>query len=453
MNMSDEKTSAVSSTMEKLLEDKNQPLLPKAGDLIKGKVISLSKSAVYLDINGVATGVVRGREIIDESGEYSNLKLGEEVQATVLELENENGEFELSFRSAGHQKAWDELKRIMDKEEIVETPVTEANRGGLMVSVGRIEGFIPVSQLIPEHYPRVEGGDKNKILEHLQKMIGQKFKCKIIAVDEADNKLIVSEKAAWENQQKAEISNYKVGDIIEGKVTGVVEFGAFIEFGDGLEGLIHISELAWQRIDDPKEFIKVGEKIKAKIISIDGTKISLSTKQLKEDPWREVVKKYKVGQKVKGVVIKINPFGAFVELDRDIHGLVHISELSDKKINHPSEIVKEGEEYSLKILSIEPENHRLGLSLKAFKESAPDKAAKIEGGKLAQSAQDGSSGEKVKAEIKAEEKPSPEILPAKKGRPLKKKEETPAKGGSQPKADQSLAGAKISSGEENKKKT
>lgn len=384
--MSETSTKPVSSgVMEKLLEDKNQPTLPKVGDLIKGKVISVSKSAVYLDISGIATGVVRGREIIDESGEYSNLKIGDEVQATVLELENENGEFEFSFRSAGHQKAWDELNSLMRAEKLIEAPVTDANRGGLMVKVGRVEGFMPVSQLIPEHYPRVEGGDKNKILEHLQKMIGQKLKCKIIDVDESDNKLIVSEKAAWENQQKAEISNYKIGQVVEGKVTGVVEFGAFIEFGEGLEGLIHISELAWQRIDDPRQYIKVGEKIKAKIISIDGTKISLSTKQLKEDPWKEVVKKYKVGQKVKGKVLKINPFGSFVELDKDIHGLVHISELSEKKINHPSEIVKEGESYSFKILSIEPENHRLGLSMKAL-DKKPEKKEedKIEAKKTAE---------------------------------------------------------------------
>lgn len=404
--MSDIKTNSVSSTtMEKLLQDKDQPTLPKVGDLIKGQVISVSKSAVYLDISGIATGVVRGREIIDESGEYSNLKIGDEVQATVLELENENGEFELSFRSAGHQKAWDELNSLMQAEKLIEAPVTEANRGGLMVKVGRIEGFMPVSQLIPEHYPRVEGGDKNKILEHLQKMIGQKLKCKIIDVDESDNKLIVSEKAAWENQQKAEISNYKIGQVVEGKVTGVVEFGAFIEFGEGLEGLIHISELAWQRIDDPREFIKVGEKIKAKIISIDGTKISLSTKQLKEDPWKEVVKKYKVGQKIKGKVLKINPFGSFVELDKDIHGLVHISELSEKKINHPSEIVKEGETYSFKILSIEPENHRLGLSLKTSgkkEEKIIEETTVVEEPKIPKKTAEKSEKPKLKEEKKAE---------------------------------------------------
>lgn len=362
------KQNTVSSEMEKLLTKEDQPTLPKVGDLIKGKVISVSKSAVHLDIDGVATGIVRGKELIDESGEYSDLKISDEAQATVLELENENGEMELSFRSAGHQKAWDDLQKMMDEEKLVEVPVTEANRGGLMIKVGRIEGFMPVSQLIPEHYPRVEGGDKNKILEMLQKLVGQKLKAKIIDVDEAENKLIVSEKAAWEKKQKAAISGYKAGDIVEGKVTGVVDFGAFIEFGRGLEGLVHISELAWQRIENPKNIIKVGDKIKAKIISIDGTKVSLSIKHLKVDPWRKVAEKYKIGQKVRGKVLKINPFGAFVELDKNIHGLVHISELSEKKIAHPSEVVREGETHQFKILSIEAGNHRLGLSLKALKE-------------------------------------------------------------------------------------
>ncbi|MFA5069709.1 MAG: S1 RNA-binding domain-containing protein [Patescibacteria group bacterium] len=358
------------STMEKLLQDKNQPLLPKVGDLIKGKVISVSNSTVHLDIGGIVTGIVRGRELIDESGEFSTIKIGDEVQATVLEIENENGELELSFRSAGHQKAWNELQRMLASNDIIEVPVTEANRGGLMVKVGKVDGFIPVSQLIPEHYPRVEGGDKNKILEMLKKLIGQKLKAKIIDLDESDNKLIVSEKAAWENQQKAAVANYKTGDIVSGRVTGVVDFGAFIEFGEGLEGLVHISELAWQRIDNPREIIKVGDQIKAKIISIDGTKVSLSTKQLQNDPWKDVINKYRVGQVTSGKVLKINPFGAFVELDQAIHGLVHISELSEKKIAHPSEIIKEGEKYSFKILSIEPENHRLGLSLKATTKEA-----------------------------------------------------------------------------------
>ncbi|MDZ7798886.1 MAG: S1 RNA-binding domain-containing protein [Patescibacteria group bacterium] len=358
-------TSQKASKMEKLLQKEDQPILPKVGDLIKAKVIYISRGAVYLDIDGIATGVVRGKEIIDESGEFSDVKSGDKVQATVLELENENGEIELSFRAAGHQKAWNNLQKMMEKEEIIDTSITDANRGGLMVKVGKIEGFMPVSQLIPEHYPRVEGGDKNKILNKLKEFVGQKIKAKIIDVDESESKLILSEKAAWKKERKKVISKYNVGDIIEGKITGVVDFGIFIEFGDGLEGLIHISELAWQRIENPRNKFEVSDKIKAKIISIEDTKISLSIKKLEEDPWKEVVEKYKVGDIVKGKVLKINPFGAFIELDKDIHGLVHISELSEKKINHPSEVVKENEEYKLKILSIEPENHRLGLSLKA----------------------------------------------------------------------------------------
>lgn len=359
------------SLMAKLLSEQKELKIPEVNSIIEGKVITASKNEVHLDIDGIACGVVRGPELFDESGEYTSLKIGDKVAATVLELENEEGELELSFRQAGHRKAWDELERLMREGETIDAEVLDANKGGLIMRVGRISGFLPVSQLTVEHYPRVEGGNKSKILERLQSYTGQKFKVAIIDVDEADNKLIVSEKSAWEDQHKAIIAKYKVGDVVTGRITGVVDFGAFIEFGEGddkLEGLVHISELAWQRIDDPKKIVKVGDAIKAQIISIDDSKISLSIRRLQKDPWAEVVKKYKVGQKVAGTVLKINHFGAFVELDKDIHGLAHISELASKKINDPTEIVKIGSEYEFKIISIEPQNHRLGLSLKALKE-------------------------------------------------------------------------------------
>ncbi|MDD5040480.1 MAG: S1 RNA-binding domain-containing protein [Patescibacteria group bacterium] len=373
--MADTKTEAPkASKMEELLSSSDQPMLPKVNDVVKANVISVSSNEAHLDIDGLTTGVVRGRELTDESGTYSNLKVGDIVEATVLEMENENGEMELSFRQAGHQKAWDSLDKLMKEGNVVGVTVTEANKGGLMVQVGRIDGFLPVSQLTVEHYPRVEGGEKSKILEKLTQFIGQELKVKIIDVDEADSKLIVSEKAAWEEKQQEKISEYTVGDIIEGRVTGVVDFGAFIEFGKNLEGLVHISELAWQRIDDPRDYIKVGDMVKARIISIDGSKISLSIKALKEDPWKNALERYHVGQVIRGRVIKMNHFGVFVELDEDIHGLAHISELSDRRISDPSEIVKMGEPYKFKILSIEPENHRLGLSMKAVNASA--KAAK-----------------------------------------------------------------------------
>ncbi|MDD5341904.1 MAG: S1 RNA-binding domain-containing protein [Patescibacteria group bacterium] len=362
------------SEMEKLLDEQGLMKIPRVGDIIEGKVLSVSKNEAHVDIEGLSSGLVRGRELFDESGEYTDVKVGDTVQATVLELENEKGVMELSFRQAGHKKAWDNLIKLMGDKQIVDAEITEANRGGLMIKVGRVAGFLPVSQLTVEHYPRVEGGDKDKILERLNQYISQNFRVRVIDVDEAEEKLIVSEKMAWEEKQKEAIGKYKLGEIVEGKVTGVVDFGAFVEFGDGLEGLVHISELAWQRIDDPRDIIKVGDKVKAKIISLDNARISLSLKQLLEDPWRKAINKYKVGQVVKGQVLKLNPFGVFVELDKDIHGLAHISELSSKLVRHPGDIVKEGEVRDFKILSIEPDNHRLGLSIKALEEPASPKA-------------------------------------------------------------------------------
>lgn len=357
--------------MEELLASPNQPIIPKVGDIVDGTVINVSTNEVHVDIDGLTAGVVRGKELIDESGMYTDLHVGDAVQATVLELENESGHMELSFRQAGHQKAWNDLEALMESAKVVSAPVFEANRGGLMIKVGNIEGFLPVSQLTVEHYPRVEGGDKSRILELLNKFIGTELSVKIIDVDEEEGKLIVSEKAAWEEKQQKVISKYGLGDEIDGRVTGVVDFGAFIEFGDNLEGLVHISELAWQRIENPKDYIKVGDSVKAKIISIDGSRISLSMKALMKDPWQEATAKYKVGDKVTGKVLKVNPFGAFIELDKDIHGLAHISELSNDRISDPTEVVKIGNDYDFRILSIEPENHRLGLSLKAPKVKKP----------------------------------------------------------------------------------
>lgn len=417
--------------MDELLASSDQPAVPKVGDVVEATVISVSNSEVYLDIEGLTTGIVRGRELIDESGLYSDLKVGDKAQATVLEIENEKCEMELSFRQAGHQKAWENLEKLMNEGTVIGINVTEANKGGLMVQVGKIDGFLPVSQLTVEHYPRVEGGDKSRILEKLNQFINTELKVKVIDVDEKEGKLIVSEKAAWEQQQEKVISQYKVGDIINGTITGVVDFGAFIEFGDNLEGLVHISELAWQRIDSPSDYVKVGDKVKAKIISIDGSRISLSLKSLQVDPWQKATEKYKIGQPVKGKVIKINPFGIFVELDKEIHGLAHISELSSDRINNPSDVVKVGESYTFKILSIEPDNHRLGLSMKVSEDKVESTPVAKE---LAKEAPDAKKPE------------------------VKKSEEKSAKGGSQPKVDpsnsagrQPLIGEKTSSGKKDKK--
>ena len=407
-------TPATLSDMEQLLQDASLPHLPLVGDIVDATVLSVSKNEVNLDLGGIATGIVRGRELVDESGETANLKPGDTVNATVLDLENEKGIMELSFRSAGHQKAWDELLRLQQTGEIIDVSVLDANRGGLMVKVNRIDGFLPVSQLTAEHYPRVEGGDKQRILETLQKFVGQTMRVKVLDVNEADDKLIVSEKAAWAKEQAAIVSNYKDGDVIEGQVTGVVDFGAFVEFGQHLEGLIHISELAWQRVENPRDLVKIGDPIKAVIIGIDGTKISLSLKRLTDDPWKKAVERYSIGQVVPGKVLKLNPFGAFVELDAEIHGLAHISELSAKSIRAASEVLKEGDSRVFKIISIDPNAHRLGLSIKQLEDGAPTTA---EGERVSDPALAGVSLE----EPVAEEKPAVETLSE-----TEKKEETPA---------------------------
>ncbi len=365
------------TAFSKILETHDEIKLPKSGDLIECSVVSIGKSEVILDYKGISCGIVRGKEIQDESGDGGNFKIGDNVKVTVLELDNEKGLMELSFRYASHQQAWDELEKTMKEETVVEAKVIDANKGGLMVKVGNVVGFLPVSQLTTKYYPRVEGGDKGKILSHLRSFIGKGFNVVIIDVDEKDSKLIVSQKSAWAEEQKKTLSDFKVGKIVEGKVTGVADFGAFVEFGDNLEGLVHISELAWQRIDNPSDFIKVGDKVKAEIISVDDGRISLSMKKLIKDPWVSLAEKYSVGQKVKGKVLKINPFGAFIELDKDIHGLAHISELSDKMINNPEDVVKIGESYEFTIINLEAHQHRLGLSLKSPKVKKEEKEAEV----------------------------------------------------------------------------
>jgi small subunit ribosomal protein S1 len=353
-------------------------VIPKVGDVVKGKLIATAKNAVYVDIDGYRPGVVRGRELVDPSLQFAEAKIGDQVEATVVALENENGEVELSFRFAGHRKAWDRLHELYRSGEAVAAKVLEASKGGLLVRVDNVPGFLPVSQLSPENYPRVAGGDKAKIFEKLKTFIGKSFDVRVIDANEADEKLIVSEKAVWEERQKSVISKYKVGDIIDGEVSALADFGAFVKF-DILEGLVHISEIAWQRIDHPRDLVKLGDKVSAEIIGIEGSKVFLSMKKLIEDPWRRVGDKYKVGDIVKGKVLKANPFGFFVELDPEIHGLAHVSELSKKPVADITSIAKAGDILDFKVVSVEPDQHRLGLSLKAMdKKGGEDKEEKTE---------------------------------------------------------------------------
>lgn len=364
-----EEVAVQKSELEQLLDNTNFTNIPKKGDLVKGKVLSTKGRQIKIDINGLMVGVVRGRELYNESEIYKNLDQGEEVEATVVDVENENGEVELSFRHAGQKRAWKDLSELSNSGEPISVKILDANKGGLIVRVGHVQGFLPVSQLAPEHYPRVAGGDKQRILEKLKSFVGQDVRVKVLDVMEGDGKLIVSEKAVWEDEQKNVIAQCKVGDIIAGEVSAVADFGAFVKFyptgtSVPLEGLVHISEIAWQRIDHPRDLLKVTDQVRAEIIGIEGSKIFLSMKKLTEDPWVNVSKRYKVGDWVEGKVVKINPFGFFIELDQDIQGLAHISELSEKPVEDANKIAKIGETMKFRVVSIEPNEHRLGLSLR-----------------------------------------------------------------------------------------
>jgi small subunit ribosomal protein S1 len=361
------------SPMGKLMSKKAVDF-PCVGDVVEGIIIDVTSSEIYLDLAPFGTGIVLGKEIKDGMGS-GKLKIGDKVTATIMDLEDENGYIELSIREASHEKAWEDIESKRDTQEKITTKIISANKGGLLIEVNGISGFLPVSQLSSQNYPRVEDGDKNKILNILKKMTGQEIEVRILDADKEMQKLIVSEKAAQSEKDREIISALRVGDVVEGEVSGVVDFGAFIKFSnkgsagetreaEKLEGLVHISELAWQLIEDPRTIIKVGDRVRAKIIGIDADKISLSIRALQKDPWSEVGKKYNIGDIVSGTVNKINHFGAFVYLDKDIHGLAHISEMSEmypgKSID---ELIKTGEKYDWKILSIEPKEHRMGLVL------------------------------------------------------------------------------------------
>lgn len=383
-------TTTQSDVLKQLLSQKTFITVPKAEDLIRGIVVSVSPREVLVDIEGFKTGIIRGYEIGDLKNLYPNLKVGDPIEATVLELENEEGQVELSLKFAGKLRTWDAALQAKTQNITVEVKINDANRGGLMATWAQMDGFIPVSQLAPEHYPRVTGGDKAKILERLRTLIGGTLRVKVLDCDPQEDKLIFSEKTLWEEEQKDLIGRYKVGDTVEGTITAIADFGVFVGF-ENLEGLVHISEIAWQRLDHPGDVVKVGDKVRAQILNIQGSKIFLSMRALIEDPWKKAQERYTIGQEVQGKVLKVNPFGLFVELDPEIHGLAHVSQLNVDPAMPVEQQIKPGDTRTFKIVAIEPEHHRLGLSEKALQkepEPAPIPAVQeLQSGEVAEVAE------------------------------------------------------------------
>lgn len=370
--------------MEQILRANTASFL-KIGDIAEGTVLEKKGGKLFVDLGSAGVGVVYGREYYAAEELVKAMRQGDHISAKVVDLDNEEGYKELSLQEAGREKRWLDLKKLKDDNTGLDLTVQKANTGGLILQLSGIEGFLPASQLSAKNYPRVDGGDKDKIYQELQKLVGKTIKVRLLDLDPRENKLIFTEKGLSQDAIRARISRCKVGDIVEGTITGVVDFGAFMKFGDAvsfgnegreegavteettLEGLIHLSEIDWSLVENPRDILKPGDRVTAKIIEIQGDKISLSLKQLKEDPWTNVADTYHKGDEITGTVTRLNPFGAFVEVAKDIQGLAHVSEFGSEK--HMAETLKVGEKYPFTILLVEPKEHRMSLGMGKKEES------------------------------------------------------------------------------------
>lgn len=348
-------------TMDDLLASSDIKQL-KTGDVVDGVITSVRKHEVWLDLGANGVGVVMRREI----GHGQKLEIGDTVTTSVVDPEMDEGYALLSMKRAVKDRGWDELQRVFEAGEIIEVTPYDANRGGLLVELEGIRGFLPVSQLAAGHYPRVSGADKDEILQKLNALTGQALRVRVLDVSRKDNKLIFSEKEATKDDMQSRFAELKVGDEVEGVVTGVIDFGAFVNV-DGIEGLVHISEISWERVEDPREYVKTGQTIKAKIIAIDKDRLSLSMKQMQEDPWLNEVKAFSKGDTVEGKVTRITPFGAFVQLSPSVEALVHVSEMSNDDGADPEKVFQLNEKKQFKVLDIDTEARKIALSLKDTK--------------------------------------------------------------------------------------
>ncbi|MBI2454447.1 MAG: S1 RNA-binding domain-containing protein [Parcubacteria group bacterium] len=345
--------------MKDLLQEKGLVInLPKVGDTLTGRVIEKARNRVFVDLNGFRTGVIYKTELEAANSNFQDIKKGDELTVKIVDLENQEGLVEISMMQATLDQSWDEVKNLKQTGEAFEVKITGANRGGLTAQISGLAAFLPVSQLASVHYPHIEGGDKEEILKSLKKFVGQTLMVKVLDYDQKNSKIILSEKARVSKELEAKLSNYKVDDLVEGEVSGLVDFGAFVTFS-GIEGLIHISEIGWQLVEKPSDVLKIGDKIQAKVIAVESDKVSLSLKALKPNPWDSVESKYKKGDAVSGIVVKFNPFGAFVKLDSDIQGLAHISEF--KTYKDMTAALELGQTYPFTIAMLEPKEYKLAL--------------------------------------------------------------------------------------------
>ncbi|MCD5381242.1 MAG: S1 RNA-binding domain-containing protein [Candidatus Pacebacteria bacterium] len=350
---------AADGVMDRLLID--TPDTPKVGEVVEGTVSAIGRAKVYIDIMPFGTGVIYGREYMNARDILRKVAPGDTIASKVVMTENDDGYIELSLKEARQALIWADAESAVSNATILSLEVKEANKGGLIIDWQGIQGFLPASQLSSENYPRVTDGDKDKILTALNELVGKNLSVVMITADPKEQKLIFSEKGLQEKEEKEEkVNKYEVGNIVNGEVTGAVDFGVFVKLEPGLEGLVHISELDWGLVEDTKALYKVGDAVDVKVIEVKDDKISLSIKQLKENPWVTASKKYKKDQIVEGVVIKYNKHGALASIEEGVAGLVHVSEFETEENLKNS--LSLGTVYKFKITLFEPNDQKMTLS-------------------------------------------------------------------------------------------
>ncbi len=355
---------------------RQSPTPPAPGDLVEGVVIGQKKLTLYVDLKPWGTGIIFGREYLTARDIIKKVNIGDIISAKVITIEDiDNGYIELSLKEARQAATWHQAEDAIKTKTVFELSVKDANKGGLILEWQGINGFLPASQLKSEHYPRVTDGDKDKIMTELKNLVGKKISVSIIAADPKEGKLIFSEKTGIQKEKLEMVSKYAVGDVIDGEVTGAVDFGIFVKVEDGLEGLVHISEMDWALVENPKSVYKIGDKVKVKVIDIKDGKLSLSLKALKENPWKQAEGKYKKGSQVKGVVIRFNKHGALVSIEEGIAGLIHVSEFeSADKLRETLEL---GKTYDFMITLFDVKEQRMALTLVTGKEKVKVEEAAV----------------------------------------------------------------------------
>ncbi|MCS7251028.1 MAG: S1 RNA-binding domain-containing protein [Anaerolineae bacterium] len=352
--------------MGEWLEMSPSPL--RRGDIVRGTIVRITPTEILVDIGMKAEGVITGRELERMPREIREvLREGDVIQVQVVNPEDRSGNILLSLQRALMEEDWQHARRLMQEEAILELTANGYNKGGLVVKVGRLRGFIPASHVAPQE----AGEEKLPVEQRLKRRVGQRIYARIIEVDPEANRLILSERVAQQDlrrRQKEELlARLEPGMRVKGRVISLADFGAFIDLG-GADGLIHISELSWHRVSHPREILSVGQEIEVEVLSVDRERkrIALSRKRVEPDPWQQMVSQLREGQLVEAVITRLTNFGAFAALKEfpGVEGLIHISELAERRVHHPKEVVREGEELVVRLLRIDPENRRLALSLR-----------------------------------------------------------------------------------------